>query len=108
MELRRQGDVLIVSGSPLPEAGFTLKVPEGAPKKNNVVANGEVTGHRHVINGDAVESYGVLGGEQFAVLSEDGVLIHDEHHAHELPSGVSEIITQRELDLLGQVRNVMD
>lgn len=95
---RRQGDVLIV---PCP-------VPAGAKKlKHLVLAEGEVTGHKHqVVEGDAdlFEKDGVL---YLSIKSETAVIGHEEHEAQTLPKGDFKITIQREYEPSGW-RNVAD
>ena len=96
-KLYRQGDVLLVS---------IAAVPEGAKEKNRVLAKGEFTGHYHAVTSPATVS--VMGGTQY-VESEAAFTVEHQEHAHiHVPAGAYEVRIQRELDLLGSIRQVMD
>ena len=84
---RRHGDVLIVSSA----------VPEGAKKLNHLVlAEGEVTGHKHqIVEGEAelLEKDGVM---YLSVLSETAILSHEEHKPQTLQKGSYRIAIQQD------------
>lgn len=87
--LYRHGDVLL---SPI------AILPSGARRRAGAtLAHGEVTGHSHRIQQqDAVQLW-VSGNELFLeVKSPSATLIHEEHRAIELPSGVYRVWKQRE------------
>ncbi|MBI3929764.1 MAG: hypothetical protein HY319_29760 [Armatimonadetes bacterium] len=81
----RQGDVLIV---PAP------KLPLGKPLKTNVLAEGEITGHAHRLEGDGrlVRS----GEELYLEVRDRSTLTHEEHGPVTLPKGLYQVIQQRE------------
>jgi len=83
----RQGDIL-----------FKLvgKLPENVKRKNdNIVAEGEVTGHKHeVIGGNLLE--GAAGMFVDAPIGMYTDIIHDEHAVIHLPPGIYQVIRQRE------------
>lgn len=81
---------------------------KGEQKKVNslVLAEGEVTGHKHVLSGQILES--VFDGRTFFELESPATLTHQEHDTLELPEGKYEYALQREVNLLGEVRQVMD
>lgn len=93
----RQGDLLIVSISAL---------PTGLKKKDNILAYGEVTGHKHQLMSETV--FVNLEGKQFLDLKKQSSLVHDTHAEIKLDPGKYEVIIQREYDLLSGVRQVMD
>jgi len=96
----RQGDVLLK---------LIDKLPAGLSKKNNILAYGEVTGHNHKFQESAqVEVMKNQNGDQFVSVSAPSVLVHEEHAAQVIPIGMYEVVIQRELDLMGQMRNVRD
>ena len=93
----RQGDVFLKK---------IKELPKKLKKKDNILAYGEVTGHKHQVIGRAV----VLtdGTTQYVEVQEEAELVHEEHQKHQLEKGVYKVILQRELDLVGEVRQVMD
>lgn len=93
----RQGDVFLKKVS---------KLPTGLKKKDNILAYGEVTGHKHQVVGKAI----VLtdGTTQYVDVQSEAELIHEEHQKHLLQKGAYKVILQREVNLLGEVKKVMD
>ena len=98
MKLIRQGDVLLKE----------VKEIKGQKQKQKdvVLAEGEVTGHKHTLMGQVLVSE--FEGNKYVELTEDSVLTHQEHDTLEIPKGKYQIILQREVDLLGEIRQVMD
>lgn len=93
----RQGDILIIPRNP-----YHTTTSYGG----TVVAEGELTGHRHQIIGGFVDRV----SEPFSMLvveAEIGRLVHEEHNTIELPRGYYEIVRQREFDGLND-RQVWD
>ncbi|HXG77528.1 MAG TPA: hypothetical protein VNJ53_13260 [Gaiellaceae bacterium] len=94
----RQGDVLLVPVEELP-AGGQERVVEG-PRV--VLAEGEATGHAHVVLGKARLVHSAArrswreGGRRHLVVEEPATLVHEEHHAIGLLPGVYEVRRQRE------------
>lgn len=91
----RQGDVILEKIS---------KLPDGCKKLNHLIlAEGEVTGHKHqVINGDCglYEKNGTLF---LAVESDMAIVKHDEHKPLEtVKRGVYEINIPQEWDYVGE------
>ena len=86
----RQGDVLLVADT----------IPEGTKlaRRNRVrVAEGEATGHAHVL--EPVEDATVLADvdvEFVRIMGANGLLVHDEHTAIAIPEGDYRIVRQRE------------
>jgi hypothetical protein len=85
----RHGDVLIAKAR---------SIPAGArPLPHCVLAEGELTGHSHRIEGSAVAELFELGGERFLrVLAESASVIHQEHRTITLPRGTYRVWGQRE------------
>jgi hypothetical protein len=83
----RQGDVLIIpseitaTGSKLPHL---------------ILAEGEVTGHRHRISNGEAELFERNGVLYLKVLSSTAILTHEEHAQVTIPQGNWEIRIQRE------------
>lgn len=71
-----------------------------------ILAEGEVTGHFHKLSGQILES--VQADERFIELETDSVLTHEEHDTLTIPKGKYKVMLQREVDMLGEVRQVMD
>jgi len=91
----RQGDVLLVK----------CEKVKGI-KKDNVLAIGEVTGHKHVITGQATVL--IHEGQQFLDVKGKTELVHEEHDTLEIPEGFYAVKLQREYDVVQGVRQVMD
>jgi hypothetical protein len=89
----RQGDVLLI----LRPAG---SIPTTAQKlAHTVLAEGEVTGHAHKIQGGGADLFDVAGKKFLHVVAAQGAkLVHDEHAAHQLPAGEYEVLIQREYE----------
>jgi len=94
----RHGDVV------LERADKKITPKERAEKL--VLAEGEVTGHKHVLSGQVAEC--VMEGERFVEVKGEAVLTHPEHDTLTVPEGTYKVLIQREVDLLGEVRQVMD
>lgn len=100
----RQGDVLLVPVDREPPAGI-------APVAEVVLAEGEVTGHAHRLAGTVLEW--TEGESRFVrVLERPGTLRHEEHDPIAVPVVSPEqtyrVVAQREWDLSGQWRQVVD
>lgn len=92
----RQGDILIVKATKLPE-----KI---TPRKSRVILEGEVTGHKHQLEGGLIfdSPQGV-----FLSLESPTNLNHEEHDTITLPEGLYQVIRQREYDE-NEIRQVAD
>lgn len=88
----RQGDVL-VNRIPAVPKGATPKDPD---PRGVVLAEGEVTGHAHRIADPGVCSLRQESGYDIVKIDVSGLLIHEEHAAHEISGGVFESRIQRE------------
>ena len=100
----RQGDVLLVPvGEPPPEGTGV--------QAEAVLAVGEVSGHAHRLTG-VVQDWQASGRRFVRVLAAPGNLSHEDHDptpAAVIPAGQTyEVILQREWDLAGQWRQVID
>lgn len=86
----RQGDVLLVA-TEIPD-GVELK-----PLPRVRVAEGEVTGHAHVVEKpDAGEVLTDVDAEFVRIMGANGLLTHQEHSTIELPPGDYQVVRQRE------------
>lgn len=88
----RHGDVFIAAVSKIP--------PNSKKLPNCVLAEGELTGHAHRINernvAELYESNQPDTERFLRVTAETATLIHEEHHAIELPRGEYRVWIQRE------------
>jgi hypothetical protein len=89
--LFRQGDIYIES---------VRCLPEGAIKQfSTVLADGELTGHRHRILDFRTASVFDARGEMFIdVVADRAEVVHEEHATIELNCGVYRVWRQREYD----------
>lgn len=98
--LYRQGDVMLRRVDALP-GDFKA---DGVTKTNLMVAEGEVTGHSHVLEGEVKEFMDELE-RRFVELSAETPLTHQEHSTIAVPPGLYEIVRQREYaPEVGEVR----
>ena len=86
--LYQQGDVLIT------------KVDEAQGKKLDhlVLMEGELTGHAHRISKGLAELFESGSTKYLKVLSDEAVLIHEEHGAITIPKGIYRIGRVQEYD----------
>jgi len=92
MKQFRQGDVLIERIEALPENLKDYKRDNG----RIILAYGEVTGHAHAIDEETAKSFVNEAGELFIEVDEPAEIVHEEHAAIPLPTGVYRITHQRE------------
>ena len=98
MKMYRQGDILIVEISIIPD---NLE-----SSKSNVIAEGEITGHCHRLDENSDVFVGPTGDLYFEA-KKDSDLVHDEHDTITIPEGTYKVIRQREYDE-GEIRYVSD
>lgn len=102
-QIYRQGDVYIFA---VDEIGKRLEAKESV-----VLAEGEATGHKHVLVGDTVESKILAhydGQWWIDVQGGSATVTHEEHHPITLPEGKYKVIIQREYSPLEYSRKVVD
>ena len=100
MELYRQGDVLLKRV----EKTAGRLVGEG----ERVLAEGEVTGHRHVLTG-ATKFFENGNGTVMVEVEEEGaLLVHEEHHELQIPAGAYAVVLQREFTAAQAIQKVID
>lgn len=87
--LIQQGDVLIKKCD---------SIPEGLHRKNNHLAEGEVTGHFHAVYGGDTAVWGDLEGNLFLDVKSECEVRHQEHGTVSVPPGKYEIGIVREYD----------
>ena len=95
----RQGDLYIRKIGTL---------PKGLTRKDNILAYGEATGHRHQFLDSSVEIYVNPSGGQFISLDHDADLVHEEHDPLHLGAGHYQVLRQREFDAIEGLRQVRD
>ena len=104
--LVRQGDLLLVPVANLPEQARLLQ------RGRLVLAEGEATGHAHVVEDERafLHGFGWAGGGVFLSVVGDGPvsLVHEEHDPLLLLPGVYEVRRQREYAPRQRFRRVSD
>lgn len=102
--LYRHGDLLIKRISKLP--------PNVKPTNNTVLAEGEVTGHRHQLVGQRVQVYENAEGQKYFTIgqsSSPAELVHEEHKKIEIEEGVYVVVQEREFNPFEEaIRRVAD
>jgi len=86
-----QGDILFVR---LDIPHYTGKSTEIKRLETNVVAEGEKTGHKHILWGGFLYNSSSWGTCAF-VGNEGGTVTHDEHHTLNLSPGEYRIVRQK-------------
>jgi hypothetical protein len=104
-QVLRQGDVLIILNTGIPSEAKPLPLENG----RLILAHGEVTGHAHVIEGDATFLAADLDemADRFLRVEEECQVVHDEHTALTIPPGQHTVRRQREY-APEAIRNVAD
>jgi len=98
-DVYRHGDVILQKINNI--------IPTMKKGKTLTLAEGEVTGHFHVLKGDLM--FAEKDNEKFVeILSNTAILTHQEHDTLELPQGKYKYLIQREVDLSGEIKQVMD
>ena len=88
MKAIRQGDVILLP----------VQQVDGQKKLDLILAEGEVTGHKHRISEGQAELYEQDGSLYLRVLSETALLTHEEHQAISIPQGNWVVKIQREYE----------
>jgi len=88
MQAIRQGDVILLP----------VEQVDGQKKLDLILAEGEVTGHKHQISQGQAELYEKNGTLYLRVLSEVALLTHEEHQAISIPQGNWIVKIQREYE----------
>src|SRR5580692_2011231 len=102
---KQQGDVLFTRLTAMPD-GVRKKVKR--TKRGLVLADGEATGHAHIIEETDAELIHI-GERMLLSLSAPAIVKHDEHNPITLEPGIYEIGRVREKDwLTDMVRTVAD
>lgn len=102
MNLIRQGDVLLLQVSRLPN-GAQVRQPQG----DVILAYGEATGHAHRIKDLAAVRMWDAGAERYLQVLATASLSHEEHATALLPPGIYRLPQQVEYTPQ-ELRNVAD
>lgn len=100
MKMYRQGDILLIATD---KKRHTL----GPVQDRKVLAEGEVTGHLHEIQGDKATLYGDSPETLLLEVAELSELTHDEHSTILIEPGFYRVVRQREYTPEGE-RMVID
>lgn len=101
IKMYRQGDLLLKEVVRLPHKLREIK--------NKILAEGEMSGHAHIIvDGAVYETINMENNQMFAIAGKNTTLIHDEHNPIKLPSGLYHVIRQREYLGHGIINTVVD
>jgi len=101
----RQGDVGIVPVARIPKKDAA---PVARVRGRIVLAEGEVTGHAHVITDEGATLIRSSDGRTFLRLDAPAVVRHEEHAPITLPKGGYEVRIQREWTDADEPRRVTD
>lgn len=90
----RQGDILLIPAPTIPTSLTNVPLENG----RLVLAHGEVTGHAHVLEGQALFLAADLDdlSERFLRVETEAQLVHDEHDTIIIPPGDYQVVRQRE------------
>jgi hypothetical protein len=99
----RQGDILLVEADAVPMGARRLERVGG----NVVIADGEVTGHKHQIRSNDVDMF-EFGTQRWLEVRAPAALVHEEHATIELRTGIYTIVRQREYVPGVRARHVED
>lgn len=90
----QQGDVVLVKITDI------VDLPEGLKSHDNVLAEGEATGHHHVAEGEGVAVLEKEGepGDLFLLAPNGATIGHEEHNPLTVPPGTYEVKHVREYD----------
>ncbi|NJN56251.1 MAG: hypothetical protein HC879_01520 [Leptolyngbyaceae cyanobacterium SL_5_9] len=98
----RQGDVLLIPSDP------DLVPKPRQPLSHQVLAEGELTGHKHQIIAGKATLFQANSSLYLQVTSDVATLVHEEHHSIDVPRGTWAVRRQREYDTAEYWREVSD
>ena len=91
--LLRHGDLLLKT---------IATFPKSAKKMNtDTLQEGEVTGHRHRLQGDF--EILIQNGQKFVNAKSQLELVHEEHNTIQIPIGMYVLVQEREFDIFEQM-----
>jgi hypothetical protein len=100
----QHGDVLLKRIAKLPTGLTEVQRRDGCL----VIAEGEATGHHHVITATPAKLY-ELKGELYLEVTEPVTITHEEHKTLPIPPGIYEIGIVKEYDYFAEMeRRVVD
>lgn len=91
--MKRQGDLLFVNVNEIPSGSVV--------KEDGVIAEGEVTGHKHRISDSTKATLLMVGLVAYVKALQETEIIHEEHGTVTLPPGDWQVIRQREYEPAG-------
>jgi len=94
----RQGDLLIVEAEEIPKSAKKVL--------NNIVLEGEATGHYHRLQGGDV--FKGKDGSIYFTVTKKATLVHEEHSPIEFKAGKYAVLRQREYTGKDMTRIVID
>lgn len=101
----QQGDVLLEKVDSIPEGGKKVEAKE----RGYVLAEGEATGHAHVIEKTALAEMYEVDGVLYVRALEPVEVTHEEHKPQVLDPGIWKVGIVREYDYFkDMVREVID
>ena|SRR4028118_1281506 len=99
MQPIRQGDVILL---PVPQAVSAAAQQElGQELPHLILAEGEVTGHKHRVSEGEAQLYEKDGTLYLRVISDTALLTHEEHKTISIPQGTWMVRIQREYEPQG-------
>jgi hypothetical protein len=106
MHKQQQGDVIIKRVPRLPEG---LKRITVHARGGYVLAEGEATGHAHLLAAEGVEVFEDAYGTLWIKSTQSAALTHEEHHAQVIAPGLYRVDRVREYDpFVEEARRVAD
>lgn len=99
MQPIRQGDVILL---PVQQAFSAAALQElGQELPHLILAEGEVTGHKHRVSEGEAQLYEKDGTLSLRVISSTALLTHEEHKTISIPQGTWMVRIQREYEPQG-------
>lgn len=106
MSQYRQGDILLIKVDTVPKQAKQRKA--SSRRAGFVLAEGEVTGHHHVVSGERVQVLDAAQEVFVRIMRSEGTLSHDEHGVITIPPGEYRMVRQREYQPKALPRPVAD
>ena len=83
------------------------EVMTGKPRKKLVIAEGEATGHSHLLSADTATK--IYGDKTKFMLTGKAKLVHPDHDTITFSKGTYVVVNEREFDYAGkQMKKVID
>lgn len=102
----RQGDILFKEVTNVRDQVMdNVRITE--PGKELVIAEGEATGHHHILMTEAGSE--IIGNKSLFQVKGKAKLVHPEHGTLEFSSGTYMVISEREFDYINEeIKKVQD